>query len=202
MQIKTRIKVLVASLAAALVVSVVGGWALSRSGDDTSSAGTSTGDDEVAVLDTPGTAQIPGIETNDQVDGDPLPSIELFTNDGEAIDTDDLRGRPLVINLWYSTCEPCKRELPAFAEVHAEFGDRVRFIGVNPQDVPETNESFARERGVQYELLLDRDGAFTVELGVARFPSTFFVSADGTIVRQSGVLEADDLRSYVEELLA
>lgn len=197
-----RIKVLVASLATAVVVSVVGGWALSRSGDDTSSADTSTGDDEVAVLDTPGTAQIPGIETNDQVDGDPLPSIELFTNDGEAIDTDDLRGRPLVINLWYSTCEPCKRELPAFAEVHAEFGDRVRFIGVNPQDVPETNESFARERGVQYELLLDRDGAFTVELGVARFPSTFFVSADGTIVRQSGVLEADDLRSYVEELLA
>jgi hypothetical protein len=37
---------------------------------------------------------------------------------------------------------------------------------------------------------------------VARFPSTFFVAADGTIVRQSGVLEADDLRTYVEELLA
>ena len=185
---------LVASLAAALVVSVVGGWALSRSGDDA--------DEPLdAVLETPGTAQVPGIETNDQVDGDPLPSVDLFTNDGVAISTDELRGRPLVINLWYSTCEPCKRELPAFAEVQAEFGDRVRFVGVNPQDVPETNESFARERGVQYELLLDRDGAFTVQLGVARFPSTFFVGADGTIVRQSGVLDEDDLRTYVEELL-
>lgn len=192
---------LVTSLAVALAVSVVGGWALSRSGDDTSSNGTSGADDEIAVLDTPGTAQIPGIETNDQVDGDPLPSVDLFTNDGVAINTDELRGQPLVINLWYSTCEPCKRELPAFAEVQAEYGDRVRFVGVNPQDVPETNESFARERGVQYELLLDRDGALTVELGVARFPSTFFVSPDGTIVRQSGVLEADDLRSHVEELL-
>jgi len=195
--------VLLVSLAAALVVSVVGGWALSRDGEDTSGddpAG--AGDDEVAILETPGTAQIPGIETNDEVDGDPLPSIDLFTNDGDAINTDELRGQPLVINLWYSTCEPCKRELPAFAEVQAEYGDRVRFVGVNPQDVPATNESFARERGVQYELLLDRDGALTVELGVARFPSTFFVAADGTIVRQSGVLEADDLRTYVEELLA
>ncbi len=194
---------LLVSLAAALVVSVVGGWALSRDGEDTSGddpAG--AGDDEVAILETPGTAQIPGIETNDEVDGDPLPSIDLFTNDGDAINTDELRGQPLVINLWYSTCEPCKRELPAFAEVQAEYGDRVRFVGVNPQDVPATNESFARERGVQYELLLDRDGALTVELGVARFPSTFFVAADGTIVRQSGVLEADDLRTYVEELLA
>ena len=187
---------LVASLGAAVVISFLAGWAISRDGD-----GADT-DPLDAVLDTPGTAQIPGIETNDQVDGDPLPSIDLFTNDGDVIDTDDLLGQPLVINLWYSTCEPCKRELPAFAEVQAEYGDRVRFVGVNPRDVPETNESFARERGVRYELLLDRDGALTVELGVARFPSTFFVAADGTIVRQSGVLEADDLRIYVEELLA
>jgi peroxiredoxin len=186
-------RLLFASLGAALVVSVVGGWALS-SGDD--------GPALDAVLDTPGTAQIPGIETNEVVAGAVLPTLDLRTNDGATISTDELLGTPLVINLWYSTCEPCKKELPAFAAVQAEYGDRVRFIGVNPRDVPETNESFARERGVQYELLLDPDGAFTVDLGVVRFPSTFFVAANGTIVRQSGVLDEDELRAHVEDLLS
>ena len=199
MQIKTRIKVLVASLAAALVVSVVGGWALSRSGDDTSNA---DGPPLDAVLETPGTAQIPSIETNPQVSGDQLPVVELETNGGEAISTSELLGQPMVINYWYSTCAPCKKELPAFATVHAEFGDRVRFVGVNPLDTPEMNESFARERGVQYELLRDPGDQYGSTIGIATAPFTLFVAADGSIVRQTGVLDEAELRTYVEELLS
>ncbi len=188
-----RVRVLVASLAAALVVSVIGGWAISRDGD---------ADEPLdAVLETPGTAQIPSIETNPQVSGDQLPVVELETNAGETISTADLLGQPTVLNFWFSTCAPCKKELPAFAAVHAEYGDRVRFVGVNPSDTPETNESFARERGVQYELLRDPDGAYQSEMEIATAPFTLFVAADGTIVRQTGVLEEDTLRAYVEELL-
>ena len=33
-------------------------------------------------------------------------------------------------------------------------------------------------------------------------PFTLFVAADGTIVRQTGVLEEAELRAYVEELVA
>jgi thiol-disulfide isomerase/thioredoxin len=108
----------------------------------------------------------------------------------------------VVINVWNSTCGPCKKELPAFAAVHAQYGDRVRFVGVNTLDVPEVNESFARERGVQYELLRDVDGAFTDAVGIATQPVTLFVAADGTIVRQTGVLDEATLQQYVDELLA
>ena len=38
----------------------------------------------------------------------------------------------MVVNLWYSTCPPCARELADFAAVEAEVGDDVRFVGVNP----------------------------------------------------------------------
>ena len=191
-------RLLAGSIAGAIVVSIVGGYALSRAGDDSSSGSS----DDVVVLDTPGTAQIPSIETNPQVSGDALPVVDLETNDGETISTADLLGRPMVLNFWYSTCAPCKKELPAFAAVHAEFGDRVRFVGVNPYDVPEVNESFARDKGVQYELLRDPDGAYQSAIEIATAPFTLFVAADGTIVRQTGVLEEADLRQYVEELLA
>lgn len=191
-------RLLVGSIAAAVVVSLIGGYALSRAGDDAPD-----GDDaDLVVLDTPGTAQIPSIQTNPEVAGDVLPLVDLLTNDGAVVSTAELLGQPLVLNFWYSTCGPCERELPAFASVSADYGDRVRFVGVNPYDTPETNESFARERGVGYELLRDPDGAYQTSVEIATAPFTLFVAADGTIVRQSAVLDETELRARVEELLA
>jgi hypothetical protein len=63
------------------------------------------------------------------------------------------------------------------------------------------NESFARERGVQYELLRDPDADYQITLEIATAPFTLFVAPDGTIVRQAGVLDAAQLTEYVEELL-
>jgi thiol-disulfide isomerase/thioredoxin len=191
-------RLFVGSILAAIVVSVLGGWLLSRDDDDT--GGIAAVDD--IVLAKPGTSQIPSIGTNAPVQGTSLPTVDLSTNDGGTVGTTDLLGQPLVINVWNSTCGPCKKELPAFAAVHAEYGDQVRFVGVNTLDVPEVNESFARERGVQYELLRDVDGAFTDAVGIATQPVTLFVAADGTIVRQTGVLDEATLQQYVDELLA
>lgn len=188
-------RLLAASLGAAVVVSLAGGWALSRNGDDLPAI-----DDEID-LGTPTVAQIPAISTNADVAGDTLPPVTLEDNDGNPVRTDELLGQPMIINYWYSTCAPCKKELPAFAEVHAELGDSIRFIGVNPLDTPEVNESFASDRGVTYELLRDPADEFGSTIGVATAPFTLFVAPDGTIVRQAGVLDAATLRTYAQELL-
>jgi peroxiredoxin len=187
-------RVLGISITAALAVSVVGGYALSRRDD------TTTAPDDV-VLDTPGIEQIPAISANANVEGVLLPTVDLVDNDGAVISTADLIGQPLIINYWFSTCAPCKRELPDFASVHADLGDRIRFVGVNPVDTAEVNGSFAHDRGVRYELLRDPDGAFTDAVGIANAPVTLFIAADGTIVRQTASLDAATLRADALELL-
>ena len=110
-------------------------------------------------------------------------------------------GRPMVVNLWYSTCPPCARELADFAVVHAELGEQVRFVGVNPVDSPAVMTRFAGERGVDYELLRDPAGAFGEQLGVAAYPATIFVARDGTVVGSTGVIDDDGLRERIGELL-
>jgi thiol-disulfide isomerase/thioredoxin len=138
---------------------------------------------------------------NAQVEGDPLPLVTLGDRDGNEIETASFLGQPLVINFWFSTCGPCATELPDFAEVHAELGDQVRFIGVNPNDSIETMERFASERGVGYELYLDDFAEFTNAISAAAFPITLFVTADGVIIEQTGVISADELRAQIERLL-
>lgn len=182
----------VALLPVALLIAVVGALIWSRTVADDG--------DDVLRLDTPGEFIDPA-STNVENEGDALPAFELIDAEGKTVRLEP-DGRPLVVNLWYSTCPPCARELAAFAHVDNEFGDELRFVGVNPYDDTATMESFAASRGVEYELLLDPDYVVADELGVLQFPVTLFVSADGEIVVQTGALSEDELREHVAELLA
>ena len=120
---------------------------------------------------------------------------------GDAFPTSDLIGRPLIVNFWYSTCLPCKRELPAFAAMHAKFGDQVRFVGVDTLPPSSTEEAFARDRGVKYELLYDPDGELTTEVGITTSPQTLFINAQGVIVEQTGELTEDRLEELIRTKL-
>ena len=57
-----------------------------------------------------------------------------------------------------------------------------------------------RQRGVEYELLRDPERTFTNEIGVVAFPVTLFVDTDGQIVRQTGEIDAGELRDLIDEL--
>ena len=183
-----RPRLLVASLVVAVVVSLLGGWALSGAiGDD--------GVPDDVVLDEPGEYQQPA-DPNRDVLGEPFPDVTLTAADGSTVRTSDLVGQPMVVNLWYSTCPPCAREMADFAAVDAERDD-VRFVGVDPVDDVATMTAFAEDRGVTYDLLRDADADLVDALGVVTFPATVFVDADGRIVLQTGVLDADELRFHL-----
>ena len=137
---------------------------------------------------------------NDVVRGKQLPDVELTASDGSEVASAALLGEPLVINLWYSTCAPCAKELPEFATVDAETDD-VRFIGVNSLDSPEVMARFAGDRGVEYDLFRDEYADLAEGIGATAFPITLFVASDGTIVDQTGPLDADELRTKIGELL-
>ena len=123
----------------------------------------------------------------------------LETAAGDPVDLRDGDGRPMVVNLWYSNCPPCARELADFAAVHGEVGDDVRFVGVNPYDTAATMTRFAADRGVTYELLRDPGFELSDALGIAAFPVTLFVDPDGRIVEQTAALDDDELRALIAE---
>lgn len=192
-----RPRLLVGSLLVAVAVIAIFAWTQRPDdGDDTADT------DLDAQLSDPGavvTFPLDGLG-NDPVAGDPFPEVTLLDGADNEVTTAELVGEPMVVNLWFSTCPPCAQELPEFAEVDAERDD-VRFIGVNTLDSVEVMESFAGERGVEYDLYRDRFAELTDGIGAVAFPITLFVTSDGTIVEQAGVLDADELNSRIDALL-
>ncbi len=178
--------------AGTLALSAVAGYALSRLNDD----------DTVVVSESGVYDQPQSIATAPSLSGDRLPDVVLQDLAGNQVSSASLLGQPLVVNFWFSTCPPCTKELPEFAAVHAALGDTVRFVGVNHFDPAETAARFARDRGVNYELLLDGSSALVTELELPAFPATIFVAPDGTIVElHQGELDAAELTAAIEEFL-
>jgi len=181
-------RLLFGSLAVAAVIVVGVGVVVANRGNDAAT-------DDVTLSSSDDLS--PTIGTNAKVTGKQLPRVDLQTREGDTFHTADLIGRPLVINFWYSTCAPCKRELPAFAAVHAKYGDQVRFVGVDSLPPSDREESFARDKGVQYELLYDTNGELISSVGVAAFPQTLIIDPSGTILQQTGELTADKLEELI-----
>ncbi len=143
-----------------------------------------------------------GIATNSRLIGAKLPSIELANSNGDQITIESLFGAPLIINIWYSTCEPCRRELPVLASAAVQHGDTVRFLGVNIKDSASVATKFAAQYGVTFDLLFDTNGQFISQLGIATAPVTMAVDAQGTIIGQkAGEISASELDQLVKELL-
>lgn len=152
------------------------------------------------VLDQPGIFQEPVSGTNDDHTGATLPDVALVDADNQMVSLTAYVGKPLVVNVWFSNCAPCRRELRDFAAVQAEVGDRIQFVGVDPFDSVEIMQRFAEERGVSYDLLRDPERAFSNEIGIVSYPVTLFIGADGEVLRQTGEIDADALRAAIAEL--
>ena len=176
-----------------LGVSVGGGWLWSQASEPTLDA----------RLTTPGEVPYPSIATNSAVAGTSLPQASLLTLDNKTIDSTTLIGKPLILNFWYSTCEPCRREMPVLAASADTHSATVRFVGINMNDSIETATAFAEKYNVLYDIMFDSSGSFIGDLGVATAPMTLFVDAQGVTVDQvAGEITAEKLESLITKWFA
>jgi len=176
---------LLITVAAVLLISVAGGWWWSRSTDETYELDATAG----------------SIALNKVAEGSVFATVDLQTATGARVSTDTLIGRPLIVNFWFSTCEPCRREFPVLVDAHELHGERIRFIGVNLSDSAEVAAAFTAQFDATFETFFDRDGRLTSALGVATAPVTMLVDEGGVVRRQlTGEITAASLATAIREV--
>ena len=170
---------------------------------------TSPDDIEIAV-DTPdlrAQKAEAGIETcRPGPGGGSLPDLTLpCLGGGPDVNFADLKG-PLVINIWWSGCKPCREEMPALQEFYEKHGDVVDVLGVDVENYPGAGLGFAQEAGATYPQVAD-PGAFVFDqpdLRVAQvFPQTLVIDADGEVAEKKAIEFASvaEIEDFVENAL-
>jgi peroxiredoxin len=95
----------------------------------------------------------------------------------------DLRGTPIVLNIWSADCTPCRLEARVLQSEWERLGGRgVLFLGLNVLDSPATARRFRDDYDVTYPSLEEKRGATARSLGAIGVPETFFISKRGKVV--------------------
>lgn len=134
--------------------------------------------------------------------GNHAPEFTAKLTDGTELALTDLRGKPVLINLWATWCGPCVREMPAFERLWEEFGDEIGIIAVNCGDDTETVTEFAEEYGYTFPIALDENLTISMMYPTNGIPYTVIVDEYGKITHiSSGASDADTMYERYKEAL-
>jgi cytochrome c biogenesis protein CcmG/thiol:disulfide interchange protein DsbE len=149
------------------------------------------------------TQPLPAAEGPDRVEvGERLPALSLpCLTPGSGVDLAALGGKPVLVNLWASWCDPCLREMSRLQQAYAAHGGDVEFVGVDVKDRAEPAAAFLDSVNVTYPQLVDLDGALLRSVGVPGLPVTLTVAADGRVAaRHVGELDEAGLTELLQSV--
>jgi cytochrome c biogenesis protein CcmG, thiol:disulfide interchange protein DsbE len=140
-------------------------------------------------------AQRPGDRLPSDPIGSTAPRFELPTLDGDLLDLETLRGRPVVLAFWASWCTTCKADVPKLQRAVADWGPQgVAVVGVVIDDALSVARLAAEDGEHRYPSVFDAEGTARDAYGVRGTPETFLIAADGRVTaRWVGPLPAHEL---------
>lgn len=128
----------------------------------------------------------------------PAPQFSLNDLDGETVALSSLEGT-VILNFWFTSCAPCRAEIPELSKFHAEHPE-IPLFGVSTDiGMPTgTLRALSNKLGVRYPVLHDARGKVADLYGISAFPTTVIVR-DGQIVRgRTGIVD----RQWLEGAIA
>lgn len=134
------------------------------------------------------------------------PDITLTTLQGEKLSMAELRGRPVLVNFWATTCPGCVEEVPHLVELYNKLAPRgLEIIGIAmAYDPPNRVVALRKARQIPYPIALDINSSAAKAFGDVRLtPTSFLIAPDGRVVYQgTGRLDMTKVRQQLADLMA
>jgi cytochrome c biogenesis protein CcmG, thiol:disulfide interchange protein DsbE len=117
-------------------------------------------------------------EPEDYLDKEfPLPL--LTTLDNKKISIKDLKGKPTLINFWFTTCKPCIEEMPILNGIKTQLKDSVNFIAITFEK-PEKAKAFFKKHKFTFKQIANAE-KFTNSMNMTSFPVNIFLDKNGIV---------------------
>lgn len=143
------------------------------------------------------------LETPECIIGAQIPAFEAVSLEGVTINRETLKGKPTVLNFWFTSCAPCVAEIPGFNAIVDTFGDQVNYVAIGRDEKAEVQEFLSH---TPWKFQQITDGAslmkepFKVQWG---FPTTFLLNKDAEIILafSGGKTDASAATAIQEKLI-
>ena len=111
--------------------------------------------------------------------GKQFPEFKLKNLDGKVVSLSDFKGKPILINFWFTGCGPCIKEMPALNNIQKKYSDQLVFLSISFNTKKELdhffeNHSFNFDHLVNAKTLID-------EIGMSGYPKNIIINKEGFV---------------------
>ena len=118
----------------------------------------------------------------DELLGKPAPQFKLPLLAGGTVDLAKLKGKVVILDFWATWCGPCRKGLPALADLAKQYGSKGLLVyAVNLREKPEKIRKFLAEQKLELAIALDEDATAAGCYRVSGIPQTVLVDAQGIV---------------------
>ncbi len=143
-------------------------------------------------------------------DGKQAPDFKLPGLDGGVTESAALRGKVVLLYVWFTGCPPCMKETPALVALEHEFSSRgLAVVGANADRVlglshdDAVRRRYAEEQKINFPVVHWTKESDTAYGKISIFPTLFLIDRQGVIIHHwVGFVSPGDLRRAVSEGLA
>lgn len=148
-----------------------------------------------------------GLTRYDTSERSAAPTVSGPAVSGTATVSSSHPGKVVVINVWQSTCGPCRLESTALDEAAKQTAREATFLGLDVRDQQVSAQAFLRTSRSTYAHIYDPDGQqllkFTGILPIQAIPSTLVIDREGRVAaRIVGAVSATSLTQLIDETAA
>ncbi|MFS4415745.1 redoxin domain-containing protein [Maribacter sp. 2307ULW6-5] len=111
----------------------------------------------------------------------PFPDFRLMSLEGVEVSMDKFKGKPTMINFWFTSCAPCIAEMPVLNKMKEQFGADFNFVSLTYES-QEKVEGFLKKQPFNFEHIINAR-SFIDAMKINTYPINFFIDKDG-IVRE------------------
>lgn len=145
-------------------------------------------------------------ERNKFSKGQMAPAFSGIDHNGKIINSSDLKGKYLVVDVWATWCGPCKKEAPFFAKLAEQYknDDRIEFISISIDQNKKAWEQFIQEENPFWlNLWVENDFQSTLakDYEIKGIPYFMILDPDGKFAVSSTSRPSDKMEEQIAELL-
>jgi cytochrome c biogenesis protein CcmG, thiol:disulfide interchange protein DsbE len=135
--------------------------------------------------------------------GKPTPSFAApsLHDPQKTLTRETFMGKPWILNVWGSWCQPCREEHPVVIDLAKRSG--VAVVGLNYKDTRPNAQRWLNNLGDPYAAsIFDEAGRVGLDFGVYGVPETFVIDAQGVIrLKHTGPLTQAIVKAKIEPVL-
>jgi peroxiredoxin len=135
--------------------------------------------------------------------GDTAPDFTLKDLKGSSLRLSSLRGKKILLNVWWLECKRCKDEMPLLQEIHRKWSPKgLVVLAVSAYDSDNVIRAYAQNNKLTFTMLVDPDKKLDRSYSISGFPITIFIDGEGVVkaIQNGDFVSIEEIESMLKSL--